>query len=662
MGEMLKFGMTDTPLDNRKVIEAALGRSISALIERQHADGFWCFELEADCTIPAEYLLMMHYMGEVDRGLAAKLAVYLRARQQPDGGWYLYHGGSMDLSCSVKVYYALKLAGDDPEAPHMQRARSAILAHGGAARANVFTRITLALFQQVPWRAVPFIPVEALLLPRWFPFHLSKVSYWSRTVMVPLLILCSLKPSARNPDGVGIAELFTTPPDQERDYFPVRSTLNRTFLAFDSVGKWAEPFIPRWLRARALRRAESWLMERLNGEGGLGAIFPAMVNAYEALHLLGYPADHPHCLAARKSIDDLLVVTDTSAYCQPCLPPVWDTALAALALLEAGPVGQQAARRGLAWLDAVQLSDEPGDWRDSRPDLTGGGWPFQFDNAYYPDLDDTSAVAWAMNAAGRASDEEHLRRAVKWVAGMQSSNGGFGAFDVDNTHYYLNEIPFADHGALLDPPTADVSARCLIALWLLGEPARAQVDACLAYLRQEQEPSGAWFGRWGTNYIYGTWSVLAAFEQIGVPASDPAVRRAVAWLQSVQRDDGGWGEHNDSYEDPATAGQASESTSFQTAWAMLALMAAGVGHCAAVARGAAYLAATQDSDGLWTEPWYTAPGFPRVFYLKYHGYSAYFPVWALARFARLTATQQQQRSASPAEAPADAPAQPWAAA
>ena len=647
---MLQFGMTDTSQGNQEVIEAAMGRSVSALIERQHADGYWCFELEADCTIPAEYLLMMHYMGEVDRGLAAKLAVYLRERQQADGGWYLYHGGAMDLSCSVKVYYALKLAGDDPDAAHMQRARRAILARGGAARANVFTRITLALFQQVPWRAVPFIPVEALLLPRWFPFHLSKVSYWSRTVMVPLLILCSLKPRARNPDGVGIAELFTTPPDEERDYFPVRSTLNRAFLLFDSIGKRMEPFIPRWLRARALRRAEGWLVARLNGEHGLGAIFPAMVNAYEALQLLGYPADHPLCHAARKSIDDLLVVTDTQAYCQPCLPPVWDTALAALALVETGPVGMQAARRGLAWLDAVQLSDEPGDWRDSRPELVGGGWPFQFANAYYPDLDDTSAVAWAMNAAGRPSDEEHLRRAVQWVAGMQSSNGGFGAFDVDNTHYHLNEIPFADHGALLDPPTADVSARCLIALWLLGEPARAQLDACMAYLRQQQEPSGAWFGRWGTNYIYGTWSVLAAFEQVGIPANDPAVQRAAAWLQSVQRADGGWGEHNDSYEDPTTAGQASESTSFQTAWAMLALMAADMGHCDAVARGAAYLAATQDNDGLWSEPWYTAPGFPRVFYLKYHGYSAYFPVWALARYARLTGIPPH--SAVPVEAPA----------
>jgi squalene-hopene/tetraprenyl-beta-curcumene cyclase len=656
VGEMFKFVMADTTQDPGHSIRAALNRSVSALVAQQHPDGYWCFELEADCTIPAEYVLLMHYTGEVDRTLAEKIAVYLRERQQPEGGWPLYHGGAMDLSCSVKVYYALKLAGDDPAAAHMQRARDAILGRGGAARANVFTRITLALFQQVPWRATPFIPVEAMLLPRWFPFHLSKVAYWSRTVMVPLFVLCSLKPIARNPDGLGIAELFTTPPDEERDYFPVRSGLNRVFLMMDSIGKRLERLIPRWLRERALRRAETWFVERLNAQHGLGAIFPAMVNAYEALQLLGYPADHEYCRTARQSIDDLLVVSEKSAYCQPCLPPVWDTALAALALLEAGPVGEDSAKRGLAWLDAKQLSNEPGDWRESRPHLAGGGWPFQFENAHYPDLDDTGAVVWAMKSAGRSPDEEHLSRAVNWICGMQSRNGGFGAFDVDNTHYRLNEIPFADHGALLDPPTADVSARCAIALWLRGESARAQFDACVDYLRREQEASGAWFGRWGTNYIYGTWSVLSAFEQIGIPGNDPAVRRAVAWLQRVQRADGGWGEHNDSYEDPASAGQASQSTAFQTAWAMIALMSAGEGHCEALARGAAYLAATQDNHGLWTEPWFTAPGFPRVFYLKYHGYSAYFPVWALARYARLTGA----RGFSPAQSdPAVAEEQAW---
>jgi squalene-hopene/tetraprenyl-beta-curcumene cyclase len=618
----------------REALDASIDHARDALLTAQHPDGYWCFELEADCTIPAEYVLMMHYMDEVDTALQAKIAVYLRARQHSHGGWPLYHGGAFDISCSVKAYLALKLAGDSTDAPHMVRARQAILAHGGAARANVFTRITLALFEQVPWRAVPFIPVEIMLLPRWFPFHLSRVSYWSRTVMVPLFILCSLKPKARNPKRVHIRELFTVEPEHEENFFPSRSRLNDVFLLLDRVGRRIEPFIPGWVRRRAVRKAEAWFIERLNGLGGLGAIFPAMVNAYEALDLLGFTRDHPHCRTAKEAIDKLLVINEDSAYCQPCFPPVWDTAIACLALTESGGA-QESVSLGLGWLKADQLLDEPGDWRDSRPKLRGGGWPFQFENGHYPDIDDTSMVAWAMEATGRPEYAESVARAIEWIRGMQSRNGGFGAFDVDNTHYYLNEIPFADHGALLDPPTADVSARC-IAVLALGariEPDhQSAIDACMDYLRNEQEPCGAWFGRWGTNYIYGTWSVLAALEVAGVPRSDPAVQRAVAWLKSVQRADGGWGEDNASYLHPETAGQGHESTSFQTAWAMLGLMAGGEGGSDAVRRGAEYLQRTQRSDGLWREDAYTAPGFPRVFYLKYHGYSKYFPLWALARY------------------------------
>lgn len=620
----------------RDALDAAIDRGRGGLLAAQQADGHWCFELEADCTIPSEYILMMHYMDEVDEALQAKIAVYLRARQMPHGGWPLYHGGAFDLSCSVKAYYALKLAGDSTAAAHMVKARQAILAHGGAARANVFTRIALALFEQVPWRAVPFIPVEVMFLPRWFPFHLSRVSYWSRTVMVPLFILCSLKPKARNPRRVDIRELFTVEPEHEHHYFPSRSRLNDVFLLLDRIGRKIEPLIPGWVRRRAVRKAEAWFLERLNGLGGLGAIFPAMVNAYEVLDLLGFPPEHPHRRTARAAIDKLLVVNEESAYCQPCFPPVWDTAIACLALHESGAAAESVTR-GLDWLKANQLLDEPGDWRDARPHLRGGGWPFQFENGHYPDIDDTSMVAWAMEAAGRPEHAESMARAIEWIRGMQSANGGFGAFDVDNTHYYLNEIPFADHGALLDPPTADVSARCLA---VLASSARTNADhrlalgACMTYLRSEQEPSGAWFGRWGTNYIYGTWSVLAAFEIAGVPSRDPAVRRAVGWLKRVQRPDGGWGEDNDTYLHPETAGQAHESTSFQTAWALLALMAAGEGRSEAVRNGAQYLQATQRADGFWHDDAFTAPGFPRVFYLKYHGYSKYFPLWALARYRK----------------------------
>jgi squalene-hopene/tetraprenyl-beta-curcumene cyclase len=618
-------------------LAAAIDRARAALLALQHPDGYWCFELEADCTIPAEYILLMHYMDEIEPELAAKIAVYLRERQQADGGWPLYYGGAFDMSCSVKVYYALKLAGDSPDAPHMARAREAILAHGGAARCNVFTRITLALFRQVPWRAVPFIPVEVMLLPRWFPFHISKVSYWSRTVMIPLFILCSLKARARNPTGTDIRELFTVPPEEERHYFPVRSRLNHVLLFLDRMGRRLEPLIPKKLRKRALKKAEAWIVERLNGQGGLGAIFPAMVNAYEALDLLGYAPDHPYRVTAKEALHRLLVIGERSAYCQPCESPVWDTSLAALALQEAGGADSE-VRHSLDWLKDRQLLDEPGDWREYRPELPGGGWPFQFWNAHYPDVDDTSAVAWAMDAAREGDYAEPVRRATDWICGMQSRNGGFASFDADNTYYYLNEIPFADHGALLDPPTSDVSARCVTLLARVADrdPAyRRALDACIDYLRREQEPFGGWFGRWGTNYIYGTWSVLVALEQAGVPPQDPAVRRAVEWLKRIQRTDGGWGEDNDSYASPETAGQGHASTAFQTAWAMLGLMAAGEAHSPAVRRGAEHLLRTQRSDGLWEGDWFTAPGFPRVFYLKYHGYTRYFPLWALARYRNL---------------------------
>lgn len=622
-------------------LDAALAEAEAALRQFQHAHGYWCFELEADCTIPAEYILMMHYMGEIDLELQAKLAVYLRTRQLNQGGWPLYEGGAMDISCSVKTYYALKLAGDSPEAAHMEKARTVILAQGGAARCNVFTRITLALFGQLPWRGVPFMPVELLLLPRWFPFHISKVAYWSRTVMVPLLILCSAKPRARNPSQVHVRELFTLPPEEEPHYFPIRSPLNRFFLVIDHLGRRLEPLIPRWLRNRAIAKAEAWFVERLNDSHGLGAIFPAMVNAYQALDHLGYEPHHPQRQQAGLALRNLVLTNTQLVYCQPCVSPVWDTALACRALQEIdSATAWQAARAGLAWLLQQQLLEAPGDWRESRPQLQGGGWPFQFRNDHYPDLDDTAAVAWALEVAEDPTYRTAIDRAVNWLCGMQCKNGGFASFDVDNTYYYLNHIPFADHGALLDPPSADVSARCAT---LLGRLIRRRPDdrycqalaRCLDYLRQQQEPEGCWFGRWGTNYIYGTWSVLIAFEEAGIAPQDPAVMRAVCWLERMQHHDGGWGESNDTYANPAQAGQGESSTAFQTAWALLALMAAGKVHSSPVRRGIDYLLRSQREDGLWRDKGFTAPGFPRVFYLKYHGYAKYFPLWALARYRKL---------------------------
>lgn len=614
-------------------LQSAISRAREALLARREADGHWCFEFEADCTIPAEYVLMMHYMDEVDEGLERRIARYLHEHQLAEGGWPLYPGGDMDISCTVKCYYALKLIGEDPDSEPMRRAREVVLAAGGAARANVFTRIMLAQFRQIPWRGVPFMPVELVLLPRWFPFHFLKVSYWSRTVMVPLLILVSLRRHARNPSGIGVQELFACPPEEEKHWFQTPTLRSRILLYLERAARPGELIIPWGFRRWAFRRCERWMVARLNGEGGLGAIFPAMVNAYEALDALGYGPNHPLRRTAKKALELLLVERGESTYCQPCVSPVWDTGLAALALEEAGGAEDE-VRRALDWLCERQLLDEPADWQEYRPNLRGGGWAFQYRNDYYPDLDDTSVVGWAMYQADQEGYAERIERAAEWLAGMQSKNGGFAAFDADNTHYALNEIPFADHGAMLDPPTEDVTGRCVALFSLLGARYAAVRDRAVAYLTRAQQDNGAWWGRWGTNYIYGTWSVLSAFEQAGIPPDDERVRRAVAWLKSVQHEDGSFGETNDTYFDPSLAGRG-EPTPEQTAWALLALMAGGEAASEAVARGIDWLLAQQGEDGLWHTHLFNAPGFPRVFYLRYHGYSAYFPLWALARYRRL---------------------------
>jgi len=627
-------------------LDEAIMRASESLVALQHADGHWVFELEADVTIPSEFILLQHYLGQIEPELQARIARYIRATQGADGGWPLFHGGALDLSGSVKAYFALKAAGDPTNAPHMARARSAILARGGARRCNVFTRILLALFGEVPWRAVPVMPVEIMLLPGWSPFHIAKVSYWSRTVLVPLLVLMALRPRARNPQGVTISELFIEPPESVRDWIsgPTSSPLSLAFGVLDRLLRIAEPFFPADPRRRAIEKAVAFVTERLNGEDGLGGIFPAMANAVMMFDCLGYEADHPDYATALASVRKLLVLDGERSYCQPCLSPVWDTALACHALMEVADGRLESTiRRALDWLETRQVLEVVGDWAVTRPGLRPGGWAFQFENPCYPDLDDTAAVALALDRFGSARYRRAIDRAAEWVIGMQSRNGGWGSFDADNTHYYLNHIPFADHGALLDPPTADVSARCLSFLTQIGHsPDHPSVAAAIAYLRDEQEPDGSWFGRWGTNYIYGTWSVLAAFNAAGIEEDSPEVRRAVGWLIARQHRDGGWGEGGESYWLTAPHGEAHYSTPSQSAWALLALIAAGEVGNPAVARGIAYLIDSQDQDGNWDEPWYTAVGFPRVFYLRYHGYRAFFPLWALARYRRLTRGNSQQ--------------------
>jgi squalene-hopene/tetraprenyl-beta-curcumene cyclase len=627
-------------------LDEAIARAGDSLLALQDPDGYWVFELEADATIPSEFILLQHYFGRIEPELQARIAQYIRSRQGADGGWPLFHGGALDLSASVKSYFALKAAGDSIDAPHMARARTAILARGGARRCNVFTRILLALFGELPWNAVPVMPVEIMLLPSWSPFHIAKVSYWSRTVLVPLLVVMALRPRARNPHNVGITELFIEPAETVRDWIrgPTSSPLATAFGVLDQLLRAVEPYLSSDRRRRAIEKAVAWVTERLNSEDGLGGIFPAMANAAMMFDCLGYAPDDPAYRTALAALRKLLVLDRARTYCQPCLSPVWDTALACQALMEVDePCHVPRIGKALEWLETKQVLDVVGDWGATRPDLRPGGWAFQFENPYYPDLDDTAAVALALDRFAAPRYRPAIERAAEWLLGMQSRNGGWGAFDADNTHYYLNHIPFADHGALLDPPTADVSARCVCFLSQIGYPPHhPALASAIAYLRAEQEPDGSWFGRWGTNYVYGTWSVLAAFNAVGIPTGSPEVRRAVAWLLARQHSDGGWGEGGESYWPGAPHGEAPYSTVSQTAWALLALMAAAEVRHPAVARGIAYLIDNQERNGNWEEPWYTAVGFPRVFYLRYHGYRAYFPLWALARYRRLTSGNSER--------------------
>jgi squalene-hopene/tetraprenyl-beta-curcumene cyclase len=626
----------ELPVD---ALDATIDEAAGWLRARQASDGHWVFELEADATIPSEYVLLNHYLGEIDDAIEQQIAAYLRRKQGHHGGWSLYHDGEFDLSATVKAYYALKLTGDDPAAPHMRRAREAVLAAGGAARASVFVRIQLALFGQVPWRGVPWIRPEAMLMPKWAPFHIEKVSYWSRTVMVPLFVVAALKPQARNPRGVGIRELFIVPPEQETQYQhnPTGQAIGDVFLAIDRIGRMAEPLFPRALEKAAIRRAVKFVQERLNGDDGLGGIFPAMVYARMMFDALGYPRTHPDNVTIHNAIAKLMVFRETEAYLQPCLSPVWDTGLALHALLEAGVSGDDGSvAGGCRWLVERQVLDLHGDWASNRPGVRPGGWAFQYRNDHYPDVDDTAVIVMALHRASETDYEPAVDRACEWVLGMQSRNGGWGAFDADNEHYALNSIPFADHGALLDPPTADVSARCLGMLAQLGYArTHPAVARALDYLIREQEGDGSWFGRWGTNYIYGTWSVLCALNAVGEDAQAPHIRKAVAFLKSRQREDGGWGEDCASYW-PERKQEVKVSTPSQTAWALLGLMAAGEVDSPEVRRGIDYLLASPRDGGQWQEEHYNAVGFPRVFYLKYHGYSAYFPLWALSRYRNLS--------------------------
>ncbi len=637
---------------NNGALDSGISAATQALLGFQRSDGHWVFELEADCTIPAEYVLLRHYLAEpVEAVLEQKIAKYLRRTQGAHGGWPLVRDGDFDMSASVKAYFALKMIGDSVDSPHMVCAREAILSRGGAIHSNVFTRFTLAMFGVMTWRSVPVLPVEIMLLPMWSPFHINKISYWARTTMVPLMVLAALKPRAKNPKGVTVDELFLQDPRKIGMTAKAPHQSWGWFLLFrslDQVLRLVEPLFPKTLRARAIKSALAFIEERVNGEDGMGAIFPPMANIVLMYDALGKDEDYPPRAVTRRGLDKLLVIREDEAYCQPCVSPVWDTTLTCHALIEAGDEkAMAAAKEGLDWLLPRQVLDVKGDWAVRRPDVRPGGWAFQYNNAHYPDLDDTAVVVMSFDRmrrwTGGPDYDAAIARGREWIEGLQSDNGGWASFDVNNLEYYLNNIPFSDHGALLDPPTEDVTARCLSMLAQLGESAQTSkgVAAAVEYLRRTQLPEGSWYGRWGMNYIYGTWSVLCALNAAGVSHQDPMIRKAVDWLVSIQNEDGGWGEDAVTYRLDYRGQEGAPTTASQTGWALLGLMAAGEAAHPAVAHGVRYLLATQTEKGLWDEERYTATGFPRVFYLRYHGYAKFFPLWALARYRSLRNTNSE---------------------
>jgi squalene-hopene/tetraprenyl-beta-curcumene cyclase len=597
--------------------------------------------------------MLRRLLDRVDPERERKAVRYLRAAQLPDGGWPIYYGGPSEISASVKAYFALKLSGVSGDEPFMLRARNCIRQKGGVVQANVFTKITLALFDQYDWEGIPHMPVELMFLPNWFYFNIYAISYWSRAVLIPLLIVFAHRPVCRIPKEQGIEELYVLPRTELRywKYPPFNKdqkwfTPHNIFVALDALLKLYDHMPLMWLREKALHRAATWMLEHIKGSGGLGAIYPAMANSIMALQCLGYHADDPLVRKALKEIEDLEVYDTVSIadqrvealHLQPCHSPIWDTSLLMNALVETGmPQDHPALQRAAAYLISRQTK-AIGDWIVSAPKAEPGGWYFQGENELYPDVDDSAVVLMALSKVTMPDPlelQDSIRKGAAWVVAMQGSDGGWGAYDKDNNRIVFNYIPFADHHALLDPSTADLTGRCLEMLAALGyDRSHSSVAPALAFLKHEQEPDGSWYGRWGVNYIYGTWSVLAGLRAIGEDLSQPYIRRAVAWLESRQNPDGGWGESCLSYAEPAFAGKG-ESAPSQTAWALLGLMSAGMSDSFSVARGVQFLLRHQMKDGSWEEVRHTGTGFPRVFYLRYHWYCQYFPLWALAMYRNL---------------------------
>lgn len=674
-------------------LTAAVARTRDWLLRQQHPEGFWVGELEGDTILESEYILLLAYLGRGQSTIAKKCAEYIRQQQLPSGGWAIYPGGPLEISASVKAYWVLKIVGDSPDAPHMAKARGAILLAGGAEQVNSFTRYYFALLGVISYDQVPAVPPEVMLLPKWCPFNIYEMSAWSRTILIPLSLLWAFRPHHDLPEEHNIRELFQKSPEElpvtmgesaVLDPLKKKTLINwsKLFRGLDRVIKTCERIGFKPLRSRSIRLAADWMMERFADSDGLGAIFPPIIWSVVALKCLGHDDESPLVLRALNELEKLTIHEDDTARLEPCKSPVWDTAIAAIALREAGvSASDPAITQAVKWLLAKEVREEGGDWAVRKPHVPTSGWYFEFNNRFYPDVDDTCMVLIALSRclpehltsqwqaeflfsrsdagltgtpvaavlAGQNVDRDQvlndlsamqpiidsMHRGARWLAEMQNRDGGWGAFDNNNDREILTRVPFADHNAMIDPSTADLTSRMLEMYAGLGMTAEHPVaQRALDFVWRNQEHDHCWFGRWGVNYIYGTWQTLVGLVGIGVPQHDPRIRRAVAWLKMHQQECGGWGETPKSYDDPSLRGQGPPTAS-QTAWALMGLIAAGEVNSASVDAGVQYLLDTQRDDGTWHEPEFTGTGFPRVFYLRYHLYRNYFPLMALARIARL---------------------------
>ena len=652
-----------------------LNRARDHLLGLQHADGWWQGELETNVTMDAEDLLLREFLGLHDDAVVATAGRWIRSRQRDDGTWANFYGGPADLSTTVEAYLALKLAGDEPDAPHMKLARDWITERGGVEATRVFTRIWLALSGLWSWDDLPVIPPELIYLPSWFPLNIYDWGCWARQTIVALAVVQSFRPA--RPIGISIDELKTGGPHgraprprRDLDARPISrggttlpkpppflggsrspqtpsaprdpwarffNGLDTALHALDRSFRRRPPFLYRpvnSVRRAALRRCAEWIIARQEKDGCWGGIQPPWVYSLMALNLLGYGLDHPVMAKGLAGLDRFTITEDTPdgivRRLEACQSPVWDTVLTMTALADAGlPPDDPSLTRAARWVLDEEIRG-PGDWQVRRPGTAPGGWAFEFDNDVYPDTDDTAEVVLALRRVATPS-RDAIDRGLDWLAGMQSRDGGWGAFDADNTRALVNKLPFCDFGAVIDPPSADVTAHIVEAYAAEGRAAEPAARRGVVWLLRAQEPDGSWFGRWGANYLYGTGAVVPALIAAGVRPGKPAIRRAVAWLEQHQNPDGGWGEDLRSYDDQALGGRG-ESTASQTAWALLALLAAGERENPATERGIRWLARTQRDDGSWDEPWFTGTGFPGDFYINYHLYRLAFPVSALGRY------------------------------